>query len=138
MKEWLSHRARPLLFSTNLPPSVVGSLIEAVKMLQESDEYTKTLWENGDYFKAKMKEAGFDIGHSESPITPVFVYDEAKTMVFSKKLFENGVFVSPIIFPTVPKGKARLRVMVSAAHTKGQLDEAVNVFIKVAKELSII
>lgn len=138
MKEWLSHRARPLLFSTNLPPSVVGSLIEAVKMLQESDEYTKTLWENGDYFKAKMKEAGFDIGHSESPITPVFVYDEAKTMVFSKKLFENGVFVSPIIFPTVPKGKARLRVMVSAAHTKGQLDEAVDVFIKVAKELSII
>lgn len=138
MKEWLSHRARPLLFSTNLPPSVVGSLIEAVKMLQESDEYTKTLWENGDYFKGKMKEAGFDIGHSETPITPVFVFDEAKTMVFSKKLFENGVFVSPIIFPTVPKGKARLRVMVSAAHTKAQLDEAVVVFIKVAKELSII
>ncbi len=138
MKEWLSHRARPLLFSTNLPPSVVGSLIEAVKMLQESDEYTKTLWENGDYFKGKMKEAGFDIGHSETPITPVFVFDEAKTMVFSKKLFENGVFVSPIIFPTVPKGKARLRVMVSASHSKEQLDEAVAVFIKVAKELSII
>ena len=138
MKEWLSHRARPLLFSTNLPPSVVGSLIEAVKMLQESDQYTKALWENGDYFKAKMKEAGFDIGHSESPITPVFVFDEAKTMVFSKKLFENGVFVSPIIFPTVPKGKARLRVMVSASHSKEQLDEAVAVFIKVAKELSII
>ncbi len=138
MKEWLSHRARPLLFSTNLPPSVVGSLIEAVKMLQESDQYTKALWENGDYFKSKMKEAGFDIGHSESPITPVFVFDEAKTMVFSKKLFENGVFVSPIIFPTVPKGKARLRVMVSASHTKEQLDEAVAVFIKVAKELDII
>ena len=138
MKEWLSHRARPLLFSTNLPPSVVGSLIEAVKMLQESDQYTKALWENGNYFKSKMKEAGFDIGHSESPITPVFVFDEAKTMVFSKKLFENGVFVSPIIFPTVPKGKARLRVMVSASHTKEQLDEAVAVFIKVAKELDII
>ena len=138
MKEWLSHRARPLLFSTNLPPSVVGSLIEAVKMLQESDQYTKALWENGNYFKSKMKEAGFDIGHSESPITPVFVFDEAKTMVFSKKLFENGVFVSPIIFPTVPKGKARLRVMVSASHTKEQLDEAVDVFIRVAKELDII
>jgi len=138
MKEWLSHRARPLLFSTNLPPSVVGSLIEAVKMLQESDQYTKALWENGNYFKSKMKEAGFDIGHSESPITPVFMFDEAKTMVFSKKLFENGVFVSPIIFPTVPKGKARLRVMVSASHSKEQLDEAVAVFIKVAKELDII
>ncbi|MHC1734778.1 MAG: glycine C-acetyltransferase [Erysipelotrichaceae bacterium] len=138
MKEWLSHRARPLLFSTNLPPSVVGSLIEAVKMLQESDQYTKALWENGKYFKSKMKEAGFDIGHSESPITPVFVFDEAKTMVFSKKLFENGVFVSPIIFPTVPKGKARLRVMVSASHSKEQLDETVAVFIKVAKELDII
>ncbi len=138
MKEWLSHRARPLLFSTNLPPAVVGALIEAVKMLEESDEYTKAVWENGNYFKAKMKEAGLDIGHSETPITPIFVFDEAKTMLFSKKLLERGVFVSPIIFPTVPKGKARLRVMVTAAHTQLQLDQAIATFIDVAKELKIL
>jgi len=138
MKEWLSMRARPLLFSTNLPPAVVGALIEAVKMLEESDEYTKAVWKNGNYFKSKMKDAGFDIGHSETPITPVFVFDEAKTVLFSKKLLEKGVFVSPIIFPTVPKGKARLRVMVTAAHTKSQLDQAIAIFIEVAKELEIL
>ena len=138
MKEWLSMRARPLLFSTNLPPAVVGALIEAVKMLEESDEYTKAVWENGNYFKSKMKAAGFDIGHSETPITPIFVFDEAKTVLFSKKLLEKGVFVSPIIFPTVPKGKARLRVMVTAAHTKSQLDQAIAVFIEVAKEVGIL
>jgi len=138
MKEWLSMRARPLLFSTNLPPAVVGALIEAVKMLEESDEYTKAVWENGNYFKSKMKDAGFDIGHSETPITPIFVFDEAKTVLFSKKLLEKGVFVSPIIFPTVPKGKARLRVMVTAAHTKSQLDQAIAVFIEVAKEVGIL
>jgi len=138
MKEWLSMRARPLLFSTNLPPAVVGALIEAVKMLEESDEYTKAVWKNGNYFKSKMKDAGFDIGHSETPITPVFIFDEAKTVLFSKKLLEKGVFVSPIIFPTVPKGKARLRVMVTAAHTKSQLDQAIAIFIEVAKELEIL
>jgi len=85
-----------------------------------------------------MKDAGFDIGHSETPITPVFIFDEAKTVLFSKKLLEKGVFVSPIIFPTVPKGKARLRVMVTAAHTKSQLDQAIAVFIEVAKGLEIL
>lgn len=138
MKEWLSMRARPLLFSTNLPPAVVGALIEAVKMLEESDEYTKAVWKNGNYFKSILSEAGFDIGHSETPITPVFIFDEAKTVLFSKKLLEKGVFVSPIIFPTVPKGKARLRVMVTAAHTTSQLDQAIAIFIEVAKELEIL
>jgi len=135
MKEWLSHRARPLLFSTNLPPAVTGALIEAVKMLEESDQYTKAVWANGNYFKQKMKEAGFDIGQSETPITPVFIYDEAKTVLFSKLLLENGVFVSPIVFPTVPKGKARLRVMVNAEHTFDQLDHAVEAFIRVRETL---
>lgn len=135
MKEWLSHRARPLLFSTNLPPAVTGALIEAVKMLEESDQYTKAVWANGNYFKQKMKEAGFEIGQSETPITPVFLYDEAKTVLFSKLLLENGVFVSPIVFPTVPKGKARLRVMVSAEHTFEQLDQAVKEFVSVRDSL---
>ena len=135
MKEWLSHRARPLLFSTNLPPAVAGALIEAVKLLNESDEATQAVWENGNTFKQKMKEAGFDIGHSETPITPVFFHDEALAVSFSKYLLEEGVFVSPIVFPTVPKGMARVRVMVTAMHTKAQLDKAVEAFIKVRSEL---
>ena len=138
LKEWLSHRARPLLFSTNLPPAVVGALLEGLKMLNESDEYTKALWDNSNYFKAKMEAAGFDIGHSETPITPVFIHDEALTMRFSKRLFEKGVFVSPIIFPTVPKGKARLRVMVTAQHTLPQLDASVIAFIETGKEFGLL
>ena len=137
MKEWLAHRARPLLFSTYLPPAVVAPLIEAVKMLSESDEYTKACWDNANYFKAKMKDAGFNIGHSETPITPVFIGDEAKTVLFSKTLLSEGVYVSPIIFPTVPKGLGRVRVMVSAAHTKAQLDRAVECFIKVKNSLDL-
>jgi glycine C-acetyltransferase len=137
MKEWLSLRARPLLFSTNLPPAVAGALLEALKMLGETDEYTRAVWDNSVYFKDKMHLAGFDIGHSETPITPVFIYDEALTMRFSKRLFELGVFVSPIVFPTVPKGKARLRVMVTALHTRPQLDRAVNAFVSVAKEFGL-
>ena len=135
MKDWLSHRARPLLFSTNLPPAVVGALLEALKLMSESDEAHRTLWANGNHFKAAMRRAGFDIGHSETPITPVMLGDEALTVAFSKALLERGIFVSPIVFPTVPKGKARLRVMVSAAHTIEQLDHAVAVFRDVAQRL---
>lgn len=135
MKEWLSHRSRPLLFSTNLPPAVAGALIEAVKLLNESDEATKAVWQNGNYFKQKMKEADFEIGHSETPITPVFFNDEVLAVTFSKRLLEEGVFVSPIVFPTVPKGMARVRVMVTAMHTFEQLDKAVVAFVKVRSEL---
>ncbi|MBV1709347.1 MAG: glycine C-acetyltransferase [Erysipelothrix sp.] len=137
-KEWLAHRARPLLFSTYLPPAVVGALLEAVKMLSESEEYTMACWDNSRYFKAKMAEAGFDIGHSQTPITPVFIFDEAKTMAFSRALLKEGVFVSPIVFPTVAKGTGRVRVMVSAIHTKDQLDKAVDAFIKIGKDMQII
>jgi len=136
MKEYLSLRARPLLFSTNLPPAVVGALLEGVKMMGEDDSFTKALWDNSAYFKTEMAKAGFDIGHSESPITPVMIFDEATCVKFSKRLYELGVYVSPIVFPTVPKGKARLRVMVSAAHTKQQLSKAVNEFIKVRSEFN--
>ncbi len=138
MKEWLSLRARPLLFSTNLPPAVVGALIEGLKMMNESDEFTKALWDNSAFFKTKMSQAGFDIGHSESPITPVMIFDEALCVKYSKRLYECGVYVSPIIFPTVPKGKARLRVMVSASHTQTQLLKAVEMFKKVRDELGSI
>ena len=138
VKEWLLHRARPLLFSTALPPAAIGATIESVKMLMESEEYTDKLWDNAKYFKERMKNLGFDIGHSETPITPVMVGNEAKTMEFSKALLANGVFVSGIVFPTVPKGTGRLRCMISAMHTKDDLDFAIKVFEKVGKELKII
>lgn len=138
MKEWLSHRGRPLLFSTSLPPAAVGALNEAVDILTESTEYTDRLWENSKYFKSKMKELGFNIGNSETPITPVIIGEESKAMQFSRNLLENGVFVSPIVFPTVPKGTGRVRVMVTAAHTTEQLDKAVAAFAKVGKEMGII
>lgn len=138
MKKWLSHRGRPILFSTSLPPAAVSAIHQAVELLMESTEFTDKLWENGKYFKSKMKEAGFDIGKSETPITPVMVGEEDKTMEFSKKLLEEGVFVSGIVFPTVPKGTGRLRCMVTAGHTKEQLDRAVEKFVEVGKKLNII
>lgn len=138
MKEWLSHRGRPILFSTSLPPAAVCAISEAVKLLMSTTEFTDKLWENGKYFKTRMKEAGFDIGKSETPITPVMVGEEDATMKFSKKLLEKGVFVSGIVFPTVPKGTGRLRCMVTAGHTKEQLDQAVDTFVSVGKEMGII
>ena len=138
MKEWLSHRGRPLLFSTSLPPAAIGAITEAIDMLMESTEYTDKLWENGRFFKEKVSKLGFNIGESETPITPVIIGDEAKSMEFSKKLLDNGVFVSAIVFPTVPKGTGRVRCMVTAGHTKEQLTRAADVFEKVGKEMGII
>lgn len=138
VKEWLLHRARPLLFSTALPPAAVGAAIESVKMLLESEEYTKKLWENARYFKTKLASFGYNTGHSQTPITPVIIGDEAKTMAFSKALLAEGVFVSGIVFPTVPKGTGRLRVMLSAAHTLEDLDFALGVFERVGKQMGLI
>lgn len=138
VKEWLLHRARPLLFSTALPPAATAATIESVKMLMESEEHTKKLWNNADYFKKALVDLGFDIGHSKTPITPVMIGNEAKTMEFSSALLEEGVFVSGIVFPTVPKGKGRCRVMISASHTKENLDTAIDAFATVGKKLGII
>lgn len=138
VKDWLLHRARPLLFSTALPPSAIAAAIESVKILMETEEFTDRLWSNARYFKDEMKKAGFDIGHSETPITPLMIGDEAKTMAFSKALMNQGVFVSGIVFPTVPKGTGRLRVMISASHTLEDLYEAIQIFKRVGKELEII
>lgn len=137
-KEWLSHRARPLLFSTALPPAATGATIESVKMLMESEEYSNRLWDNARYFKEKLGKLGFDTGHSETPITPVIIGNEGKTMEFSKALLDAGVYVSGIVFPTVPMGTGRLRCMISASHTKEDLDFAVEQFEKVGKALELI
>jgi glycine C-acetyltransferase len=137
-KTWLSHRARPLLFSTALPPAATAAAMESVKMLMESEEYSHRLWDNARYFKEKLGTLGFDTGHSETPITPVMIGNEAKTMEFSKALLDAGVYVSGIVFPTVPKGMGRLRVMISAGHTKENLDYAIKQFEIVGKNLGLI
>lgn len=138
MKEWLSHRGRPILFSTAMPPAAVGALIEAVKLLSSSDEFTKKLWDNARFFKEEMGKLGFDTGKSETPITPVIIGDESTTMAFSRALLEEGVFVSGIVFPTVAKGTGRLRCMISAEHTKEDLQEAVDVFARVGRRMHLI
>ena len=138
MYDWLNHRARPVLFSTSLPPAAVGAIKESISMLMESTEHTDKLWDNANYFKEKLGELGFDTGNSETPITPVIIGDEAKSMEFSERLLEKGVFVSAIVFPTVPKGTGRVRCMVTAGHTKEELDRAVTVFEEVGKEMNIL
>lgn len=138
MKEWLLHRGRPILFSTSLPPAAVGAIIQSVNMLINSSEFTDRLWDNAKYFKTKLEKLGYDIGKSETPITPIMIGDEAKTMEFSKSLLDEGVFVSGIVFPTVQKGKGRIRCMITANHTHEQLDKAIEIIEKVGKDLNII
>ncbi|MCH1626136.1 glycine C-acetyltransferase [Fredinandcohnia quinoae] len=136
--EWLKVRSRPFLFSTALPPADVAAATKAIDILMESTELHDKLWDNANYFKQQLKERGFDIGHSETPITPVIIGDELKTQEFSKKLIDEGVYAKSIVFPTVPQGTGRVRNMPSAAHTKEMLDQAVAIYVKVAKDMGII
>lgn len=138
LAEVLKQKARPLLFSSAPTAADVYACLEAVKILQESDELVRKLWDNADYFKQNMKSLGFDIGHSQTPITPVMIGDELTAQTFSKKLFERNVFAQAISYPTVPKGKARMRVMISATHSKKDLDFALEQFAAVGKELGVI
>lgn len=135
---WLKSQARPFLFSTSLTPGAAGACIKAIDLIEEHPEYVDTLWENANYFKDELKRIGYDIGQSETPITPVIVGDEKLAQEFSKKLLENGVYVKPIVFPTVPLGTGRVRNMPNAGHTKEMLDDAIKVYEKVGKELEII
>lgn len=136
--EYLKQKARPFLFSSSLSPADTAAALEAVKILEESDERVKRLWENADYFKKQLQSLGFDVGHSETPITPVMLYDAKVASEFSVRLFEEGIFAQSIGYPVVPKGKARIRVMISAVHTKEDLDFAVSKFEKIGKELDVI
>ncbi|MFY2827335.1 glycine C-acetyltransferase [Staphylococcus arlettae] len=136
--DWLKVQSRPFLFSTSLAPGDTKAITEAVKKLMASTELHDKLWENGNYLKAGLKELGFDIGQSETPITPVIIGDEQKTQDFSNKLKEEGVYVKSIVFPTVPRGTGRVRNMPTSAHTKEMLDDAIAAFEKVGKELNII
>jgi glycine C-acetyltransferase len=136
--DWLKVRARPFLFSTANTPGDAAACIEAINVLTESDELVKKVWENGNYLKKGLKELGFDIGHSETPITPCIIGDAEKAQRFSKELFEEGVYAKAIVFPTVPLGAARVRNMPTAAHTKEMLDEAIAIYERVGKKLGII
>lgn len=135
---WLKSQARPFLFSTSLTPGAAGACIKAIDLIEEHPEYVDTLWDNANYFKSELKRIGYDIGHSETPITPVIVGDEKLAQEFSKKLIENGVYAKPIVYPTVPLGTGRVRNMPNAGHTKEMLDDAIKVYEKVGKELGII
>lgn len=135
---WLKSQARPFLFSTSLTPGAAGACIESIRLIQEHPEYVERLWDNANYFKEGLKNIGYDIGNSETPITPVIVGDELLAQEFSTKLIENGVYVKPIVYPTVPLGTGRVRNMPNAGHTKEELDNAINIYKQLGKELDII
>ncbi len=136
--EYLSQKGRPFLFSSSLTLPDVAAAIAAVDILEESDELLQRLWANTRYFKEKMKELGFDTGASETPITPVMIGDANRASEFSGRLFEEGVFAQSISYPTVPVGKARIRVMLSATHSTSDLDYALEKFAKVGRALGVI
>ena len=136
--DWLKQRGRPFLFSSAMTPPDVAACIAAVDILESSTKYVDKLWKNAEYFKSEMSKNGFDIGHSATPITPIMLGDAPLAQKMSKDLFENGIFATPIGYPTVPKGKARIRVMISAAHSQEDLDQGLEKFIKTGKDLEII
>lgn len=136
--DWLKAQSRPFLFSTSLAPGDTKAITEAVKKLMASTELHDRLWENANYLKEGLSRLGFDTGQSETPITPVIIGDEKKTQQFSKRLMEEGIYVKSIVFPTVPRGTGRVRNMPTAAHTTDMLDQALEVYARVGKELGII
>jgi glycine C-acetyltransferase len=136
--EFLYHRARPFLFSTSHPPSVAATCIAALDVLEHEPKIIETLWENTRFFKAGLKALGFNTGLSESPITPVIAGEGSRAMKLSDRLFEEGVFAQGIAFPTVARDKARVRTIVTATHTRDELQFALDKFQKVGKELGLI
>jgi glycine C-acetyltransferase len=136
--EWLRQRGRPFLFSSAVTPPDVAACIAAIDILEESTELVDRLWDNARYFKAEMKRLGFDLGVSTTPITPVMLGEAPLAQQFSRELFEAGVFAMATGFPIVPLGKSRIRVMISAAHAKDDLDKCLEAFAKVGKKLGVI
>ncbi len=136
--DMLRQRSRPYLFSNSLPPMIVAAAIETFKMLSESDELHTRLQDNVDYFRDRMLEAGFDIKPTQSAICAVMLYDAPLSQKFAAKMAEEGIFVTGFYYPVVPKGQARIRVQLSAAHKREHLDKAIAAFVKVGKELGVI
>lgn len=136
--EYLYHRARPFLFSTSHPPSVAATCLAAFDLLEQEPERIEALWRNTEYFKSGLRAAGFQTGASETPITPILVGEASLAFRFSAALFEEGVFATGVGYPTVPKGKARIRTIVTATHTREQLDRALEILVRVARRLGIL
>jgi glycine C-acetyltransferase len=136
--EYLYHRARPFLFSTSHPPAVTAACLAAFDLLESEPERIEALWANTRYFKEELAKLGFDTGRSETPITPIFVGEAAAAHAFSKALFEEGLFATGIGFPTVPQGRARIRTIVTATHTREQLDRALEILARVARRMSLL
>jgi glycine C-acetyltransferase len=136
--EWLQNRGRPYLFSTSAPPAVVAACTEALDIIRDEPERLERLWANTSSFKAGLHDLGFDIGASETPITPVITGEEETTQTFARRLFEEGVFTPAIVFPTVPRGRARVRTIVTADHTDEDVKEALDVFERVGRELGVL
>jgi glycine C-acetyltransferase len=136
--DYLIHKGRPFLFSTSHPPAVTAACIEAINVLLDEPLLIERLWNHTKFFKEGLLKLGFDTGRSETPIIPIKVGDEVLSHQFSDKLLDYGVFAQGIGFPTVPKGQARIRTIVTAEHTKEDLQEALDIFRKAGKELNII
>jgi 8-amino-7-oxononanoate synthase len=135
--DFLYARARPFLFSTSHPPAVAASCLAAFDVLEQEPELIENLWKNTHYFKKTLSDMGFDIGGSETPITPIMVGEARRAVEFSRGLFEEGLLATAIGFPTVPEGKARVRTIVTATHTREQLNRAVDILSRVARRLGI-
>ncbi|MDH5402371.1 MAG: glycine C-acetyltransferase [Candidatus Heimdallarchaeota archaeon] len=136
--DYLQQKGRPFLFSSALTPPDVAAAIAAIKILEKDDTLVKKLWENAKYFQKALKDIGFDTGKTQTPITPIMIGEAKVASDFSKKLLQEGIFAMSIGFPTVPKGEARIRAMLSAAHEKEDLDKGIAGFEKVGKQLNII
>ncbi len=136
--DWLRQRGRPFLFSSAMTAPDVAACIEAVNILEESDELVTRLWQNAALMRQELKHMGFDTGHSQTPIIPLMLGEAALAQAFSRSLLEHGIFAMAIGYPTVPMGKARIRVMNSAAHSQADLEQALDIFARVGRELNIL
>jgi glycine C-acetyltransferase len=136
--DFLKQRARPFLFSTGCTPATAAACIRGIEIMRDDAGLTERLWDNTRYWQAGLRELGFDLGVTQTPITPVMVGDEAKTMELMRRLRDKGVLALAVVFPTVGRGKARVRTMPSAAHTKADFDEALAAFKEVGTELGLI
>jgi glycine C-acetyltransferase len=136
--DMLRQRSRPYLFSNTLPPAIVGASIRVLDLLTESTELRDRLEENTKYFREQMTAAGFDIKPGEHPIVPVMLYDAKLAQEFAAKMLDKGIYVVGFYYPVVPKGQARIRVQLSAAHTREHLDKAIQAFIEVGRELGTL
>ncbi len=138
LRDWLTQRARPFLFSTAHPPAVAAAVIAAIELMETDPSFTNRLWENAKYWQDGLKARGFDIGVTQTPITPIITGDEGKALELQRGLMEEGVLALAVVFPTVARGKARIRTMPNASHTKEDLDEALVAVEKVSKRIGVI